>query len=123
VAAAVGGLIGKEFDRAALDTVLGETTTESLKRLRGRNPAPGLGSAVTALVDTLEMGAELAPALLGVASDVRQEHREAAIAAAARTGPRISLVVAATFLPAALALIGGMLLLGPAEQLLSVFQR
>lgn len=67
------------------------------------------------------MGTPVAAVLATISADVRQRRREQVLTRAARTAPRISIIVAFTLVPACLAVVATALLLGPATDLWDVF--
>lgn len=112
VAETLGGPMGEEVQTTLRQMALGASRRQAFQALRERNPdSEGLNAFVTALLQAEELGAPLSDTLASIADDLRAEFAQSAKQRAAKTAPRVSLVVVLVILPAAMALlIGGFVL-------------
>lgn len=100
---------------------IGVSRRRAFTNLRDRNDAESLGSFVTAVLQAEELGVPLSQALNDIASEVRREFAQETRRRAARAGPKVSLVVTVTIVPAAMLLIGASLVLANIDSLDGVF--
>lgn len=114
------GPLAEEMMGALHEMSVGVSRREALLALRERNSSDGLASFITALLQAEELGVPLAAALRDIAADARQEHAQQVKQAAAKAGPKVSLVVTGTIVPASGLLIVAALVLANQEAL-SVF--
>ena len=99
------GPLGQEIRRTLDDMRLGLARRAALEGLRDRNDVPALGSFVTAMLQAEELGTPLAQALTDIADEVRRQSAQQIRQAAAKAGPKVSLVVSMTIVPGAMLLI------------------
>jgi|tagenome__1003787_1003787.scaffolds.fasta_scaffold20846215_2 tight adherence protein C len=121
VVAGRGTPLGQEVTRMLNDMRYGLGRRAALEALRTRNDVPSVGSFVTAMLQAGELGTPLAQALMEIAGEVRRESAQSARQAAAKAGPKVSLVVSTTIVPGAMLLIGAGLVLGNIGKLRDVF--
>jgi pilus assembly protein TadC len=113
--------LGQEIVRTLNDMRYGLGRRAALEALRTRNDVPSLGSFVTAMLQAEELGTPLAQALMDIAGEVRRESAQAARQAAAKAGPKVSLVVSTTIVPGAMLLIGAGLVLSNLPKFRGIF--
>lgn len=109
--------LSTEIRRVLDDLRLGVPRRAALSALRDRNDGSAVGSWVTAMLQAEELGAPLSGALNDIAADIRREAFQLARREAARTSPKISLVVTLVIMPAAILLIVAALVLANASTL------
>lgn len=97
--------LSQEIRRVLEDLRLGVSRRNALSALRDRNDSPSVGSWVTAMLHAEELGAPLSGALNEIAADIRREAAQLARRQAAKTSPKVSLVVSLVILPGAMLLI------------------
>lgn len=97
--------LSQEIRRVLEDLRLGVSRRNALTALRDRNDSPSVGSWVTAMLHAEELGAPLSGALNEIAADIRREAAQLARRQAAKTSPKVSLVVSLVILPGAMLLI------------------
>lgn len=106
VAETLGGPMGEEMQTTLRQMAVGMSRRQAFEALRGRNPgSDALDAFVTALLQAEELGAPLSDTLAGIADDLRQEFAQSAKQRAAKTAPRVSLVVVLLILPASVLLL------------------
>jgi len=97
--------LSTEIRRVLEDLRLGVSRRDALTALRDRNDSPSVGSWVTAMLHAEELGSPLSGALNEIAADIRREAAQLARRQAAKTSPKVSLVVSMVILPGAMLLI------------------
>lgn len=105
VADAFPGPLGDEVATALRQMSLGMGRRAALTGMRERNDSEQLAEFVTALLQAEELGAPLTETLRDIARDLRRAWEQNARRTAARTEPRISVIVTTTIVPAAAILI------------------
>lgn len=105
VSQSLGGPLASEIEVCLHQMDLGFPRREAMEALRGRNDSEALNQFVTALLQAEELGAPLADTLVNLAVDMRRSASQEARRRAARTVPRISLVVTLVMVPGAMILI------------------
>lgn len=105
VADAMSGPVADEIDFVLRELDLGVPLRQALRQLRERNQSESFDKFVTALAQAEELGAPLSDAMISLATDARRDAAQAARRRAARTTPRVSLVLTLIFVPATLALL------------------
>lgn len=91
-----------EFICVATETALGIPRAVALDGLVARNPLPEMRALVSAIRQAERHGSPLGPVIAAQADDARRAHNRAVIERGARAGPKIQLIVATTFVPAAM---------------------
>ncbi len=109
VAESMRGPLSEEFRVALRQMELGTTRREAFEEMRTRNSAESLSQFVTAILQAEELGAPLTQALLEISADMRRESAQAARRRAARTAPRVTLIVTLVMVPGVLILLAGAL--------------
>lgn len=104
---AFDGPLAHEMDRVRREVDFGASQAQALRDLRDRNPSDALSSVVTALLQADELGTAYAESLRTIAADMRRQWEQRARSKASKAAPRISAVVALTFVPASLLFIVG----------------
>jgi tight adherence protein C len=112
VAARTDGPLQEELLFTLHQLDVGVPRRQAFEALRGRCDSDAVSSFVTAFVQAEELGAPLAESLGQIALDARREASQQARRAAARTVPRVTLVVSMVLVPAALILVVVGLFLG-----------
>jgi tight adherence protein C len=84
---------------------VGVPRRQAFDAMRRRNESEALSSFVTAFLQAEELGAPLANSLTQIARDMRREASQNIRRRAARTVPRVTLVVSMVFVPATLILV------------------
>ena len=105
VAAALGGPLEEEVLLTLRHLDIGMERRAAFGRLRERNRSESLGRFVTAVLQTEELGAPLAPALVSLSVDMRRTAAQTARKRAYRAEARITLVTTFLLLPGAVILI------------------
>jgi tight adherence protein C len=105
VAGQLGGPLADEMRTTLAEIDLGLDRGAAFKGLRDRNESEALGSFVGALLQADELGVPLAKTLTEISTDLRRTFSQEARTRAARSAPRISLVVTSTLVPATAILI------------------
>lgn len=113
--------LSTEIRRVLEDLRLGVSRRNALTALRDRNDSPSVGSWVTAMLHAEELGAPLSGALNEIAADIRREAAQLARRQAAKTAPKVSLVVSIVILPGAMLLILASIVLSNSDILGSLF--
>lgn len=121
VAESLGGPLGEEVMTALHQMDMGATRREAFFGMRRRNGSESLTRFVTALLQAEELGVPLSDALANLAIDMRRDFYQQARRRAARTAPRVSLIVSLVVVPGSLILIIGALVLGGTGGLDRVF--
>ncbi|MER7796864.1 type II secretion system F family protein [Microbacterium sp. NPDC096154] len=109
------GALAQEMRRALQEMAVGVSRREAFVGLRERTRSEAVGTFVTAMLQAEELGVPLAEALASIAADVRREHAARVRQQAAKAGPKVSLAMTVTVLPAALLLIVASMLIANAE--------
>lgn len=110
-----------EFATVAAETALGIPQTIALDGVRARNRSPELAAFVAAVSQSERHGVPLAPVIAAQALEARRVADRAVVERGARAGPKIQLIVAATFVPAALLAFGAVVLAAAARGALSLY--
>lgn len=121
VALAGEGPLAEEMAIALREMDVGVSRRRAFTNLRERNDAESLGSFVTAVLQAEELGVPLSQALNDIAAEVRREFAQQTRRRAAKAGPKVSLVVTVTIVPAAMLLIGASLVLANLDSFDKVF--
>lgn len=130
VAAGIGfrtalGRVAHRFDGPLRDELvqtlheldLGVPRRTAFEALRDRCASEPMDSFVSAFLQAEELGAPLAATVTNIALDMRRESAQAARRKAARTVPRVTLVVSMVLVPPTLLIIGVGLYLGSGVEL------
>jgi tight adherence protein C len=112
VSASLGGPLGEEVLTTLRQMGLGASRRHALEGLRDRNDSEGLDQFVAALLQAEELGTPLTQTMAGIADELRDTFAQDAKERAAKTAPRINLVVVLVVLPGAAMLLVATLLLG-----------
>lgn len=115
------GPLAEEMRTVMQEMSVGVSRRRAFVALRERTRSEGVGAFVTALLQAEELGVPLSSALDDIASDVRKEHAQRVRQAAAKAGPKVSLVVTLTIVPGTLLLIGSAILLANKGVLGAIF--
>lgn len=94
--------VSAELRGASAEMSLGVPLATALDGLAARNPVPEIRSLVAAVRQAQRHGSALAPVVEAQAEEVRRGRDRELVERAARAGPKIQLIVAATLVPAAL---------------------
>jgi tight adherence protein C len=105
VASQMGGPLADELRTTLAQIDLGQDRRAAFEGLRQRNQSEALGSFVGALLQADELGVPLARTLTNISTDLRRTFAQEARSRAARTAPRVSLVITSTLVPATAILI------------------
>jgi tight adherence protein C len=103
------GALGAELAAAATRIELGAPRARALEILVARCPIPAAGALALAIRRADRHGSPLAPALTALAADARAERARRLQERAARSAPKIQLVVALLLVPAVMLLIAAAL--------------
>lgn len=109
------GALAEEFRTALRQMEVGTSRRDAFEELRQRNNNDALSQFVTALLQAEELGAPLSQALLEIGEDMRRESAQAARRRAARTTPRISLILTFVMVPGVMILLVGTIFLAQRE--------
>jgi tight adherence protein C len=115
------GPLAEEMAIVLREMDIGVSRRRAFTNLRDRNDAESLGSFVTAVLQAEELGVPLSQALNDIAAEVRREFAQETRRRAAKAGPKVSLVVTVTIVPAAMLLIGSSLVLSNLDSFEGVF--
>ena len=115
------GPLAEEMRTCLQEMSVGVTRRQAFVALRDRTRSEGVGAFVTALLQAEELGVPLSSALEDIAGDVRKEHAQRVRQAAAKAGPKVSLVVTMTIVPGTLLLIGSAIVLANMDVLGDLF--
>lgn len=121
VSETVTGPLGEEFQTALRQMELGTPRRRAFEELRERNTCESLGQFITAILQAEELGAPLAQALMEISGDMRREAAQSARRRAARTVPRIQLVISVVMVPGVLILMAGALIMGQGDSVGGLF--
>lgn len=105
VADALDGPLSEELETTLRRLDFGMSTRDAFENLRDRNDSDALGRLVAALLQAEELGAPLADALQGFATEMRRSFHQDARRRAAKAAPRVSLITVTVILPGAVLLI------------------
>ena len=123
VSEGLGGPLAEELRQTLRQLDVGESRRKAFLELRERNSSESLGTFVSAFLQAEELGAPLGRALVEIAADIRREGAQQARRRAARTSPRVSLIVSFLMVPAAMLLLGAGIFLSAGDGLLDLFDR
>lgn len=101
------GPLSDEFQTALRQMEVGTSRRNAFEELRDRNSCEALSQFVTALLQAEELGAPLSQALVEIGEDMRRESAQAARRKAARTTPRVSLILTTVMVPGVMVLLLG----------------
>lgn len=121
VSASSDGPLAEEMRVVLREMDIGVSRRRAFTNLRDRNDAESLGSFVTAVLQAEELGVPLSQALVEIAAEVRRGFAQDVRRRAAKAGPKVSLVVTVTIVPAAMLLIGASLVLANLDSFNGVF--
>jgi tight adherence protein C len=121
VSEGLGGPLAEELRQTLRQLDVGESRRKAFLELRDRNSSESLGTFVSAFLQAEELGAPLGGALVEIAADIRREGAQVARRTAARTSPRVSLVVSFLMVPAAMLLLGVGIFLSAGDGVFDVF--
>ncbi len=110
IAALDGGPLAIELARTVAELECGVPQRAALRSLRGRAPVAAVGALAGALERSSRHGSPLAEQLREQATGLRREQRRRLEERAARSAPKIQLVVALVLVPSVLAMIAAALL-------------
>ncbi len=99
------GPLADEITHTLREMDVGEARRTAFERLRTRNQSEALDQFVVALLQAEELGTPLAEALDQIALEMRRSTAQRARQQAARTSPRVALVVTLVMVPGALVLL------------------
>ncbi len=122
VSEGLGGPLAEELRQTLRQLDVGESRRKAFLELRDRNSSESLGIFVSAFLQAEELGAPLGMALIEIAADIRRESAQQARRRAARTAPRVSLIVSFVMVPAAMLLLGVGIFLSAGDGLLDLFE-
>jgi tight adherence protein C len=105
VASEFDGPLASEWRRAAAEIALGESQDDALSGIAGRLPADEIRSFVEALGRSRRRGVPIGRAAAAQAMAARHHKRRRVREEAARSGPKIQLVVALLLVPSVLLLV------------------
>ncbi|WP_052668986.1 type II secretion system F family protein [Nitriliruptor alkaliphilus] len=105
VADAFEGPLGEEIETTLQQMALGMPRRDALDGLRRRNESEILDAFVTALLQAEELGAPLTKTLRSLADDLRETWHQEARREASKAVPKVSMIVAFTFVPASIMVI------------------
>jgi len=105
------GPLSQEITYTLRQMDVGEARRTAFERLRSRNSSEALDQFVVALLQAEELGTPLTEALEQIAVEMRRSTGQRARQQAARTSPRVALVVTVIMVPGALVLLAVSLLL------------
>ncbi|MPY80348.1 MAG: type II secretion system (T2SS), F family protein [Actinophytocola sp.] len=109
------GPLAEEFTLALQQIELGTSRRDALRQVRSRTSSSTLSQFLTAVLQAEELGAPLSEALIEISVDMRRNTSQEARRRAARTAPRIQLVVTFLMVPAALILLLGAILISMSQ--------
>lgn len=112
VASTVEGPIAEEITVTLREMELGERRRDAFRRLADRNDSDNLEQFVGALQQAEELGTPLSDALGQIALEMRRDVAQQTRRKAAKTEPKISLVVTLLVLPGTILLIVASMLIG-----------
>lgn len=115
------GPLAEEMTTALREMSVGVSRRQAFVSLRERAASDGVSAFVTALLQAEELGVPLASAIDAIAKDARQERAQRVRQEAAKAGPKISLVVTLTIVPASVLLVGSAVVLANAADLGAFF--
>lgn len=121
VSSSTDGPLAEEMRTVLREMDIGVSRRRAFTNLRDRNDAEALGSFVTAVLQAEELGVPLSQALTDIAAEVRRGFAQETRRRAAKAGPKVSLVVTVTIVPAAMLLIGSSLVLANLDSFDGVF--
>lgn len=121
VSSSIEGPLAEEMRTVLREMDIGVSRRRAFTNLRDRNDAEALGSFVTAVLQAEELGVPLSQALTDIAAEVRRGFAQETRRRAAKAGPKVSLVVTLTIVPAAMLLIGSSLVLANLDSFSGVF--
>ncbi len=99
------GPLADEITHTLREMDVGEARRTAFERLRSRNGSEALNQFVVALLQAEELGTPLTEALDQIALEMRRSTAQRARQQAARTSPRVALVVTLVMVPGALVLL------------------
>ncbi|GAB3676914.1 type II secretion system F family protein [Angustibacter aerolatus] len=105
VASRYTGALADEITHTLREMDVGESRRNAFQRLRERNASEALDQFVVALLQAEELGSPLTEALDQIAVEMRRSTAQRARQSAARTSPRVALVVTIVMVPGALVLL------------------
>ncbi len=105
------GPLSEEITQTLREMDVGEARRTAFQRLRTRNDSEALDQFVIALLQAEELGTPLTEALDQIALEMRRATAQRARQRAARTAPRVALVVTLVMVPGALVLLVASILL------------
>ncbi len=121
VCASMPGALSEEFRTAMRQMDVGTSRRDAFEELRNRNRNESLSQFVTALLQAEELGSPLSQALTEIAEDMRRQYAQAARRKAARTTPRVSLIVTTVMVPGVVILLAGALFISQREAFSGIF--
>lgn len=121
VASFAEGPVAEEMRTTLREMDLGLSRRVAFTNLRERNRSEPLGSFVTAVLQSEELGVPLAQSLIDIAAEIRREFAQQTRQRAAKAGPKVSLVVTVTIVPGAMILIASSLILSNLDSFSGVF--
>ena len=121
VATSSSGPLSEEMLTTLREMDVGVSRRQAFLNLRDRNDSVPLKSFVTAVLQSEELGVALSRSLTEIGAEVRREFAQTTRQRAAKAGPKVSLVVTITIVPAAMLLIVSSMVLANLDRFSSVF--
>lgn len=121
VCASMPGALSEEFRTAMRQMDVGTSRRDAFEELRNRNRTESLSQFVTALLQAEELGSPLSQALTEIAEDMRRQYAQAARRKAARTTPRVSLIITTVMVPGVAILLAGAIFISQREAFSGIF--
>ncbi len=115
------GPVAEEMLTTLREMDIGVSRRQAFANLRGRNRSRPLASFVTAVLQSEELGVPLSQSLTEIAAEIRREFAQETRQRAAKAGPKVSLVVTVTIVPAAMLLIASAMVLANLDRFRGVF--
>lgn len=121
VAQRSSGPVAEEMLTTLREMDIGVSRRKAFAHLRDRNDSEPLGSFVTAVLQSEELGVPLSQSLTDIAAEIRRAFAQETRQRAAKAGPKVSLVVTVTIVPGAMLLIASAMVLANLDRFQSVF--
>lgn len=115
------GPVAEEMLTTLREMDIGIPRRRAFAHLRDRNHSKPLGSFVTAVLQSEELGVPLSQSLTDIAAEIRREFAQETRQRAAKAGPKVSLVVTVTIVPGAMLLIASAMVLANLDRFRGVF--
>lgn len=115
------GALAEEMRLTLREMQLGVARRQALEGLRDRTRSENVASFVTALLQSEELGTPLEEALRQISQEVRRERGQQVRRQAAKSQPKVSLVVTLCIVPGAIVLIVGGMIIGNLDAITGLF--